>query len=461
MGYRRRGVLGLIGACAGLGAVGSARKQGPSSQSAAADVANQPEATSSDVVSQAEPTDDSETPNDGEGTPSGLATRTANVMDELSWFASEHEDAVAAFRDAADDVLAAVSDHGETIRLSDTVVERLDGETDRPRLDRGWPYDIWWDEGERRWRYADVDWQRPTDEVTDETPLSARAVNDLRTQTNIFVDTFETELDPHFTGLAEEEQFATETMDTIAAFNDRGDVAMVVAGLVRLHEHYAALSSAGYVEDSLSDGPIRNRLADYLKSPASTNTTALFEVDYRGGSDTHSAFAYDSSVGSARRAELNRGEPLATIDGSTDDTGGIRLQDAVGELSVSEDRVDRCYVLVNEWERPGDSYYSAELSSQPIFVQRYSSEAAANDAYDQLLDREDIDRAAVDVQLGESGATPWTGIYFPHQGQPWSAAIRRSGRYLLVAGVARRPLEQRDEAWTEPLELAWVWSENA
>ena len=454
MRHRRRNVLRLVGACVGLSTVGSAW-DGRQSSPAQSGVSDQQRATSEDVVSQQ--TDDSES---GDG--AALSRRTETVLDELSWFATEYDDAIEAFRNAAESVLTAISDHGGTVQLSDTVVERLDGETDRPRLDRGWPYDIWWDRGERRWRYADVDWQRPTDEVTDETPLSESAVADLRAETGAFVDTFGAELDPHFPGLAEEAQFATETMDTIAEFNDRGDIAMVVAGLVRLHEHYEALSSAAYVEESLSDDPIRNRLAGYLASPATANRPALFEVDYRNNEgDKHLAFTYDRSVGQPRRDELYDSEPLATIDGSTGGDGGIRLQDAVSELRVSADRIDRCYALVNEWDRPAARYYSEALTSQPIFVQRYESAAAASDAYDRLLDRPDIDRAPVDVALGASDA--WTPIHFPHQGQPWSAAMRQVGRCLLVAGVARRPFQHREREilgsrWTAPLELSWLWT---
>jgi hypothetical protein len=122
-------------------------------------------------------------------------------------------------------------------------------------------------------------------------------------------------------------------------------------------------------------------------------------------------------------------------------------------------------VLVNEWERPRSNYYSDELSSQSIFVQRYESETAASDAYGGLLDRDDITRASVDVRLGETGTEAWTGMYFPHEGQPWSAVMRQSGRHLFVAGAARRPLQQRDEDvvgddWTDPLRLSWVWAAN-
>ncbi|WP_277542028.1 hypothetical protein [Haloarcula laminariae] len=459
MGYSRRTVLGLLGASVGLGAVGAARH----SSLAQSEVSEQ-QPTTSEAARQ---TNGGESGTAGDGTPSALSRRTEDVMDELSWFAGEYDDAIAALRDSADDVLAAVSDHGVTIQLSDTVVERLDGETDRPRLDRGWPYDIWWDEGQRRWRYVDVAWQDPTDEVTDETPLSASAVADIRARTDAFVDTFAAELDPHFSGLAAEESFATATVDTIAEFNRRGDIAMVVAGLVRLYEHYEALSSAAYVDDSLSDDPIRNRLAGYLSAPAPTNTPALFEVEYWGRSgDTHRAFVYGDSVGGARRGELYDGEPLATIDGSTGDAGGIRLQDAVSELSVSADRVDRCYVLVNEWDRPDSGYYSAELTSQPIFVQRYESAAAASDVYERLLDRTDISEAAADVTLGAADPDAWMPLRFPHQGQPWSAVMRQTERHLLVAGVARRPFEQRETEvpstrWTAPLELSWLWTTTA
>ena len=432
MGYNRRTLLELVGAGVGLVTVGSAQ----------ADQLRPPTAFTEQRTRQVA---------DG-------------VMNELSWFASEYDDAIDAFRSAAETVLETVSEHGETVQLSDTVVERLDGEVAQPRLDRGWPYDIWWDEGERRWRYVDIDWQQPTDEVTDETPLSESAVADLEAVTAEFVDTFETELEPHFSGAAEEESFAVETLDTIGEFNERGDIAMVVAGLVRLYEHYEALSSATYVDESLSENPIRNRLAEAMESPASVDTTPLFEVDYRKrGGDSHLAFVYDDGVGQARREELYDSEPLATIDGSADATGGTRLQDVVAELDVSTGREDRCYVLVNEWTSPSANYYTDELTSQPIFVQRYESETAASDAAAQLLGRSDITPASVDVELGATAPDAWTPIYFPHEGQPWSAALRRSGRHLLVVGVARRPFQQRDEEtvggdWTAPLQLAWIWA---
>lgn len=459
MGYDRRTVLGLVGAGVGLGTAGSTQADwfgsSPTDESDASQRAADATTTDEDVSRQT-------TDGDIEATASALSSRTDDVLDELSWFASEYTDAVDAYLTAADTVLGAVSEHGETVQLSDSVVERLDGETDQPRLDRGWPYDIWWEEGERRWRYVDIEWQQPTDEVEDETPLSESSVADLRNVTTAFVETFERELDPHFPGAAAEASFATDTVDTIAEFNDRGDIVMVVAGLVRLYQHYNALSSPTYVDGSLSENPIRNRLAGYLESPVAVDTTALFEVDYRDGVDSHRAFVYADGVGQARRDELYDGEPLATIDGSTGNSGGTRLQNVVSELSVGTGRLDRCYVLVNEWTRPSSNYYSDELPSQSIFVQRYESETAASDAVGQLLDREDITPATVDVELGATDPEAWTPIYFPHEGQPWSGALRRTGRHLLVAGAARRPFQQRDEDivgedWTDPLRLSWVW----
>jgi len=448
MTHKRRGLLRLISAGVGFGASGSTHSGRVRESMPESDVALQ-QATESEAGAVPE-----------------LSGRTDDVMDELSWFATEYDDAVENFRRAAGAVLTEISGHGEAIQLTDTAVDRLDGRTDRPRFDRGWPYDIWWEKGERRWRYADIDWQRPTDAVSDETPIRASAVDDLRTVTEEFATTFKTNFDPHFSGASRKKRFATEMLDTIERFNDRGDIAMVVAGLVRLYERYEALSSDTYIEGSLSEAPIRNRLAEYLESTVSTSTTPLFEVEYRSdsdGGDTHLAFVYDDSVDPDRRDELYDSEPLATIDGSTGDTRGMRLQDVVGELSVDTNRIDHCYVLVNEWSRPSANYYSEELTSQPIFVQRYESATAASEAYDQLLDHEDITPAMENVRLGEPGTEPWTGLYFPYESQPWSAAVRRTGRHLFVAGVARRPLQHRrqdigDGDWTDPLRLAWIWT---
>jgi hypothetical protein len=401
----------------------------------------------------------------GNQTESDLAGRTEQIMDELRWFATDYPTAIEEFRAASESVLNTVSAQGETIQLTESAVERLDGEIDRPRLDRGWPYDIWWDEGERRWRYVDIDWQRPTDELTDETPLSAERISDLRESTADFLDTFESELDPYFYGLAQEQAFATNTLDTIAEFNDHGDIAMVVAGLVRLYQHYQALSTVSYVESAFSETPITNRLAEYLESPIENTTVPLFEVDYRQrGGPGHRAYVYQKSVGEGRRAELNRAEPLETIDGSAGGSGGLRLHDVVGELAVDTGRVDRCYVLVNEWTRPSSSYYTEPLPSQSVFVQRYESEAQARQVREELLSRSDIMAAVnVNVRLGESGTPFWTPIYFPYRQAPWSGALRQTGRHLLVAGVSRRPFQHRTrgivgEEWARPLELSWVWS---
>lgn len=437
MGFDRRTLLGALGAGFGLntvvGMAAGQTQEGPS----------------------------------GEQPASGLAGRTERIMDELRWFATDYPTAIERFRAASESVLDTVNTQGENVQLTESAVERLDGKIDRPRLDRGWPYDIWWDNGERRWRYVDIDWQRPTDVVTDEKPLSTAEITEIQEATSDFLDTFEAELDPHFYGLAQERAFVTNTMDTIVEFNGHSDTAMVVAGLVRLCQHYQALSSASYVESAFSEAPITNRLAEYLESPVENTSIPLFEVDYRRGrAPGHTAYVYRNSVDEGRRAELNRGEPLATIDGGTSSPDGLRLQDVVRELTVDTGRVDRCYVLVNEWTRPSSSYYTESLPSQSVFVQRYESESRAREVRDELLGRSDI-MAAVNVtaRLGESGTPLWTPLYFPYRRAPWSGALRQTGRHLLVAGVSRRPFQHRTRGivgkeWARPMELSWVSSGN-
>jgi len=390
-------------------------------------------------------------------------------MDELAWFANDYSTAIDRFRAASEGVLSTISEQGETVQLTKSTVKRLDGEVDRPRLDRGWPYDIWWEKGKRRWRYVNIDWQRPTNDQIDGAPLSETAVSNLREATTAFLDTFEAELDPHFYGLAQERSFATNTIDTISGFNERDDIAMVVAGLVRLYQHYQALSSVSYIESAFSEAPITNQLAEYLESPVEGRQIPLFEVDYRQSRGAgHRAYVYRNSVADDRQAELNHAKPLKTIDGSTKSSGDseLSLQEVVRELDVSAGRVDRCYVLVNEWTSPSSSYYTEELPSQSVFVQRYESESVAREARDQLMNRSDIMAAiGVDVRLGEPGTALWTPIYFPYRRAPWSGALRQVGRHLLVAGVSRRPFQHRiqeiiGEEWARPLELSWVWSES-
>jgi len=443
MGAKRRTVLRVLGLGAVFGTTGAAGRELLSEQD--------PEPAPAQQASQSQPAQQTES----ESTPPALATRTTEILDELSWFATEYDDAIRAYRDAAKSVRTTVSEHGETIQLSESDVDRLDGRSDQPRIDEGWPYDIWWDEGERRWRYVDIDWQRPRDEVTDDQPLPDSAITELRSVTNAFIDTLATELDPHFSGIAEERAYAADTINSINRFNDRGDTAMVVAGLVRLSQRYSAIDSAAYVETALSANPIRNRLAGFLQSSISRGSPPLFEVEYRQGrAKPHSAFVYADTVGQARRDELYDGEPLETIDGSTGGVGGLRLQNVVGALKYETNRVDRCFVLVSEWNRPSNGYYSATLPSESVFVQRYTTGAAAGDAQAALFEREDIATVPASFPLG--GGDRWTTIRFPFRGEPWHAALRQVGRHIIVAGVARRPFEHRSSGWAAPLELSWV-----
>lgn len=458
MAPKRRTVLRLLGLGAGLGTTGATGREllsqpGESTEESADESVDRSVDESGNQQSQQSQEDNTET------LQSPLAARTTDIMNELAWFATEYDEAIEAYRTAAADVKQTATEEGERIQLTDTDVARLDGEIDRPRLDQGWPYDIWWDEGERRWRYVDIDWQRPRDEVTDERPLSDAGLSALRDTTGSFIDTFESELSPRFTGLPQERAFAVGTIETIAEFNNRGDTAMVVAGLVRLYQHYEAIDSVSHVESSLSDDPIRNRLARYLRSSEPGGTPPLFEVDYRRGrADRHTAYVYADTVRQRRRSELYDSIPLESIDGSTGGDGGIRLQNVLGALKYETDRLDRCFVLVSEWNRPSDGYYSEVLPSQSVFVQRYAGATAAGEARAALFDRSGV--AEVDERFPIDGGEQWTPIRFPFRGAPWNAALRQAGSHVLVAGVARRPFRHRNREWVDPLKLSWLQSES-
>jgi hypothetical protein len=460
MDYRRRELLGVLGAGIGLaGCLSRGDRDG---------TAGPTENTTGDrtVRSQTDPTDDraaDAAQSERSGPPARIAGTTDRILDELAWFASDYPAAIEAYRRAGERVLDRVADAGETVPLTPRAVARLDGEVDRPRSDRGWPYDVWWDGGDQLWRYVPVDWQSPDEAHADATPLSAAEIDRLRDAADAFADTIETELQPHFWGADSESRFATETVDTIEQFSEQGDAAMVVAGLVRLDRHYRTATGAQYVDANLSDDPIRNRLADFLSAPDVEDAPVppLFEIDYRGRFD-HTAFAYSRSVGYGRIEALNRAEPTATIDGSTRDPSGPRLQNVADGVSVGCGRVDRCYLIVSAWTLPASSYYSARLPSETIFLQRYSDADAARTASQRLFGRSGVARLE-DTSAVRIGDVDWTPIRFPFDGEPWYAAFRRFGRHLVVAGVARRPLVHRSEAttgrdWMFPLELTWVGS---
>ncbi len=413
-------------------------------------VSEQPEADAADRAANAE-----EAPQ--------LAATTERIMDEMAWFADEYSNALEAYKEAGDAVTSAVSEVGEMVPLTDQDVRRLDGEIDRPRMDQGWPWDIWWEKGEKRWRRVPIDWQDPSEEQSDERPLAAPAIERLRDETQTFADTFEAEFEPHFTGAKKERRFATDTIDTIATFSERNDTAMVVAGLVRLYQHYQTITGAAYVNANLSDDPIRNRLAEYLAAPGVGNASVppLFEFEYRGQS-THAAFAHARSVSDDRAEALYQAEPAMTIDGSARVADGVTLQDAVDALEVSAGRVDRCYLIVSEWKNKGSGYYSAQLPSQTVFVQRYGDVKTAAAAKQRLFERNGVTRAeSSSVQIGDGESLPWDSLFFQHDGETWYAAFRRIGRHLVIVGVARRPLEHRggedaNREWTAPLELSWI-----
>ncbi|WP_324757682.1 hypothetical protein [Haloarcula montana] len=401
-----------------------------------------------------------ETETDEEDPATRLATRTDRIMDGLSWFAEEYPAAISAYREAAADVLDAVREQGESVPLTERDVARLDREIRSPRIDIGWPYDVWWSEDERLWRYVPIDWRRPQPATAGATPLDGDAIQALRSVTTAFADTYERELGEYFRGAERERRFGRSTLDSIERFNERGDAVMVVAGLVRLYRHYEAVASERFVDSTLSRDPIRSALAETFVAD-SPEQIPLFEIDYRraGFRDTtHRAVVYSDDIAETRVQELYRAQPVSTIDGAAVANDSVRLQEVTKPLSVDSDRIDRCYVVVNEWTRPAAGYYSSDLPSQPLFVQRYTSAEAAQVARETILSRSGISRAGgVTVRLGGADSEPWTPFYYPYQSELWSGAFRRVGPHLLVAGVARRPFVHRADGWEEPLALSWVW----
>ncbi|WP_136716190.1 hypothetical protein [Halorientalis salina] len=385
-----------------------------------------------------------------------LAETTERIMDELDWFASEYQGAIAAFKEAGEEVTSTVNEVAEAVPLTKQDVRRLDGEIDRPRMDQGWPWDIWWEKGDKRWRRFDINWQEPIEDDPEPPLLDSGAIDSLRQKTDAFADTFEEELHPHFSGAGKERQFGASTIDVIEQFNTMGDAAMVVAGLIRLYEHYETVTGSKYVQENLSNDPIRNRLVKYLTASGTgpNPDPPLFELDYRG-QYSHTAFVHARTVGEDRAEALAQTEPVMSINGSTSLSGELQLQSLVKPLTVDDDRVDVCYAIVNMWENT--VRYSEEFPSQTIFCQRYTNTDAARSATRSLLDRNTVWQSdQIEVQIGGEGGTNWTPIVYSYESEQWYALFKQVGRTTYITGVSRRPFEHRDEDWTDPLELSWI-----
>lgn len=448
---RRRTVLGLLGSALGAGTAGclGRAQEAIGSESPNQDSEHTTAGHDDEAAAAAQSTDDED-----------LAEATDRIMDELAWFANDYPVALREYRAAGEDLLDTVREVGESVPLTRGDVDRLDGRVDRPRIDQGWPYDVWWDDDERLWRYVPIEWDDPDPDADREPPIDVSALDRLRDATDAFADTIETEFEPHFLGAKKERRFGHETIDEMERFADRDDAAMVIAGLVRLYRHYETVIGRRYINEHLSNDPIENRLTEFLEAPDhDVGTPPLFEVDYRGQNGLV-AFAHPSTVGTARRNELYRADPVQTIDGSTWRADEIALQDAVDGLSVGDGRVDSCYLVVNRWDRVDTAgYYSERLPSGTIFVQRYGDATASEAATESLLGRDGV--AVVDPETGVGEWNGWTPIRFRFESEPWYGLLRVAGRHVLAAGIARRPFEHRTqeiigEDWEIPLELAWI-----
>lgn len=515
MDRRRRNVLYVVGASAGVGILGGMGQ-------AVGDLS--PPDGNQDV----QQLQDNEEADDDEPDPAteALVAATDDVMDELRWFCIEYPDAIAAYRAAGNKLLDTVRAIGESVPLSVQDVRRLEAGFDRgyryngqrieahehpsdadqwphdrgfrnrpdapsverPEVDGGWPYDLWdWGEDEDGdeappvyWRDVSIEWPEPDPDLSDAErygpPLREDDIADLRDQVANFAETIREELHPQFedaridddedrTFARAEEWFGENTIDKIERFNEMGDTPVVVLGLQRLVIRYVNRINDWFVDNFLSRDPIHNRLNDYLAGPQD-DFPALWEIDYRTTGCDFRAYAWDDDdVGEAREDELIRGsQPLNSFDGGIHDPIDLTVQDVVEPLAVEEDRHDHAYLLVNEWRRRAGDYYSVALISQPLFVQRFTSPEAAADAREEILDQDYVGiDPGVDVELGERDLdTEWEPVHFPHEGEVWYAPLLQAGEYLFAVAPSKRPLDRRDEElllddW-EPA-LDWQWTD--
>lgn len=224
---------------------------------------------------------------------------------------------------------------------------------------------------------------------------------------------------------------------TVRRFARRGDWDRTRTELDRMHGFYLGKSTDGYVEDAFSASPIHGALLDYLTADDAPGP-ALFEVGYPPR--RYGAFAY---AGEDRHP---RDDPLGAPE--RNDLGAL-----FAAVDVEAGRRD--YVYANPAVLPNSFRYRSteRLRSFPVHVQRFVDDRAAANAVVSILDG-----PAVQEGTERLAGTEWRRLYFYHEGDIVYAYLARAGPFLVTTGTSETAWEEREEAWSAPLERSWLWN---
>lgn len=405
MDSSRRDLLRLCGTFCGVGLAGCS-SQDDSISYPTDEPTGTPTATGTSPPTSERPTTEppetTEEPTETEPEPSptpvaheDLAIRTETILQEIDWFATEYDDAIADYRSAINRLLRAIEQIRESADISAHDLERLHSGTET---------------------VAKVTQQgiAPHFEVP----------NRLLTAENDFYRTVE-------------------------KFADRGDWDRADEELSEMHTYYHMRQREYVIDEELSNDPIQGRLlaaltADSISKELRQRHNVHADVDPALFEVYHPKSRYD---------EFAYSKQDTGVYGYAIDKYDRAKFGQLSELQEKTERTDSAYVVADLRSRRQPKRWTHELPDDVISLQGYVSVDAASRAVDRLLE------ASVSQEGTETlGGRPWKRVYYYYDGDITYAYLLQAGRFLLSASPSRTAWEERPEHWTDPLKLTWLWS---
>jgi len=127
------------------------------------------------------------------------------------------------------------------------------------------------------------------------------------------------------------------------------------------------------------------------------------------------------------------------------------MDDDFSPFEYSPNRRYRLYVRIHDVGGSGD-VNPRDTDSFAVYGQRYDDLVAADEAFEAVIDAEDM---RIEDQE-EWGSETWNQVLYRKEGRRMYAYLIRAGTYLFAVGPSRTAWEERDDDWNELLEETWM-----
>lgn len=328
-----------------------------------------------------------------------LAPVTRGIYAETRWFATQYEDAVRAFRDAAGKALATVQRVRDQGGINENTLAVVDRAVDR------------------------------------------------------VLSVVEARVEPHFNVSGYIEAETGRHITVARTFAGRGDIDRAQEELGRLAAFLENLTRPTFANRNLSRNPVRNRLLSFLRvrerSGDDERPGELFEVwDERSGFTT---YAYG---GPSRVRERQSNDDVGAFDEADRSLYGSRFGPA-----LSADREGAVYVLARrlpERSNQPDPIRPERYPPNAVVVQRFADTAAASEARRAL-----VEDGPVSVEgTARLGRTEMDRVYYRMLGDVLYAFAFQTAEFLVVVAPTEVAWNERID-WARGLSRTWLFPGSA